>query len=281
MGFNFSDLVARILTGDEIALQNLVFASDTVIKTWARRERQELAWIAYEGKWINYKSLLASSIDTYIGAINIHDQDAISFGQFKEDLIRRFERLIKRCFAEFLNILKKNDEPSWKLVFNDLEKRTAAWFYRKSPSMKDDYHTIFCESFELIYVKFMDDELSFTDSSGFKSYFFKTVENKLFESLKESNKKRMLPFEELEHHALISHEFEKAIEDNELKMITENALHGLNEEERHILTQYFFGGKKLKEIAILTGKTEENVRIKKFRAMKKLYVHFKRIGYGS
>ena len=50
---------------------------------------------------------------------------------------------------------------------------------------------------------------------------------------------------------------------------------------RNFISMNTILGKSLKEIAGETNQREENVRIKKFRALKKLTVYFKKAGYGS
>lgn len=279
MGDDFHHLVTRILNDDKIAFERMVFVSTTIIKTWAKHEKQELRWIAYSGKSIDCNHLVISVMEKYLEKQHNINNDCDSFEKFREYFIKEFKEKLIICFSEFMNLLNSNNEQAWKIVFSDLEYKASAWFYKRSPSVNEEYHSIFCESVELIYSKLIKKELDFSDSCTFKSYFFKTLENKFLESVNNTYKKRNVSFESLNISAVIKPEVDYKIEEHENKLVLSNALLILKQDERQILTEYFYGQKKLRDIAIQTGQTEENVRIKKYRALKKLFHHFRSIGY--
>jgi RNA polymerase sigma factor (sigma-70 family) len=278
---DFCLLVERILNGDEIAYKELAFIGNTIIKTWARNEKQELKWIASNGKSVEFSFLLNSIIEKYLRNSQSNSYEHCSFEQFRSNLIEEFIKDISVRFTEFMNLLKNNDTLSWQVLFNDLEKLSAAWFYKRNHSMKEEFHSIFCESLEVLYLKFIAKEYTFQDSYTFKSFFFKILENKFFESLKNSYRKKSLSLENLGPISISNQEPDKIAEKNEIQNILTKAILRLNKDENYILTEYFYGGKKLKEIADETGQTEESVRIRKFRALKKLFNYFKQSGYGS
>jgi RNA polymerase sigma-70 factor (ECF subfamily) len=279
MGDDFHHLVTRFLNDDRIAFKEILFVSTTIIKTWAKHEKQELRWIAYSGKSIEFDHLVVSVMEKYSKEQFNINQDCNSFELFKDYIIKEFKEKLLICFSEFMNLLNSNNEQAWQIVFSDLENKASAWFYKRSPSVNGECHSIFCESVEVVYSKLMKRELNFSDSSSFKSYFFKTLENKFFESIKKTYRRRTFSFESLNISAVIQPEVDYIIEEHENKRVLNNALLKLDYDERKILTDYYFGKKKLREIACQTSQTEENVRIKKYRALKKLSDHFKSIGY--
>jgi RNA polymerase sigma factor (sigma-70 family) len=278
---DFYLLVERTFKGDKIAFKELAYVGRAIIKTWARHEKQELKWIASNGRSAELSIISDSIIKNYLSNCQFINYEHRSFEGFRSYFIEEFRKEISVGFTEFMNLLKNNDTMAWQIVFNDLEKLSAAWFYKRNHSLKEELHSIFCESVEVVYLKLMGKEYSFSDSCAFKSFFFKILENKLFESLKNSYRNKSLALDNLDSLSLINQEPDQIVEEKEVRIILTKALLRLNQDENHILTEYFYGGKKLKEIADETGQTEENVRVRKFRALKKLFNYFKQTGYGS
>ena len=281
MEVDFQLLVENILNGNKVALRQLVLISSIMVRNWARKEKLELKWIAESGKLVDYRRLVENVINKYITEERSERKDNFCLELFKQFLIEELGNELRIYFSEFMKLLKNNQHQAWKIVFNDLEIRSAAWFYNRKNPYKEENHSLFCESMESVYSKFMKNEFIFNDSRAFKSYFFKTLENKCFESVKNPYLKKAISLDKIDFHDISDPEGERNIEQKENQKMLQKALGKLSHNERFILTEYFFGEKKLKEIASETGQSEENIRIRKHRALKKLFNHFKLMGYGS
>ncbi|GEM_PF-6408354 len=282
MEVDFQLLIRNIRDGDKAALEQFLVTSSIIARSLARKERQELKWIAGpDGEILDHTDLIKKVIFKFIDEKTEFSGNYMSMDDFKRFFEDEFRKKLCFSFSEFMKLLKNKQSKAWKIVFNDLESRSASWFYIRAGSYKKEYHSIFCESIETIYVKLMGSELFFSDSGAFKSYFFKTLENKFHEFVKNPYLAKAVSIDSINFPYTAYHEGEIALELTEQKLIIERALNQLRDGERYILTEYFYADKQLKDIASETGLTEENIRIKKYRALKKLFNLFKTIGYGS
>jgi RNA polymerase sigma-70 factor (ECF subfamily) len=282
MEVDFQLLVKKILEDDNASLVQLTLTSSIIIRSWARKEKHELRWLAgQDGKLVDYDQLVVKVLHKYISENQQVKGTYITLEHFKKFIIEEFRKEIRSCFSCFMKLLKAKHHAAWKTVFNDLESRSAAWFYKRKFLYKEDNHSMFCESLESVFTKFINNELVFNDSCSFKSYFFKTLENKYFEFVKDPYRKKSVSLDSIDFPEITDQEGERVIELTERRSLLQKALNNLNHDERLILTEYFYGEKKLKEIASESGQTEENIRIKKYRALKKLFNNFKLMGYES
>lgn len=277
---DFGHLIASASGGNEDSLSRLAFVLTAMLNTWARRERQEIRWIASDGKCMDHPSLVKTIIEKYL-KVYAQNKAIPSFGSFMEYAIREFRELVQAGFMQFLQLLRQNNQQAWKIVYEDLQERSAAWFYKKNHSLNGKEHSIFTLSVEIIYTKFMDNAIFAGDAVAFKSYFFRILENKVHEAFKDPFSKRSVPIEEVHIKSLFHFDTDSSVEEDERVKILVRALGILNPEESQILNEYYFGEKNLKTIAQETNQTEENIRIKKFRALKKLNKYLQKAGYGS
>lgn len=258
---------------------HLIITSSIIVRNWARKEKHELGWIAKDGRTLDYNDLVTGVVEKYIEELQTGKSFASGMDYFKTFLIREFENALHLYFSAFMVLLKENRQTAWKTVINDLEKRSASWFFKRDKYLKEECHELFCESVELVYLKFMKEEYIFKSSVAFKSFFFRTLENKYLESLKNPYRKKAVSLDSLDFPVLF--EEESDIDRFERQKMLKTGMDHLTDEERYVLNEFFFGEKKLREIAIETGQSEENIRIRKFRALKKLQDHFKFFGYES
>lgn len=282
MEVDFQLLFKQVLEGDDTALSQLTLTSSMIVRNWARKEKQELSWIAgQDGCVIDYLHLVEKVVHSYVSENRNTTGSVLTMEHFKRFLTEEFGKEIRSCFSDFIKILKANRHEAWKIVFDDLESRSASWFYKRNWLYREENHLLFCESLESVYMKFMNNEFVFNDSCAFKSYFFKTLEIRYFEFVKDPYLKKSVSLDSINLREFSDKE---EVSRNELtagRRIIRAALNKLRPDERLILIAYFYGEKKLKEIASETGQSEENVRIKKFRALKKLFKDFIQKGYES
>lgn len=269
----------RIIKGNNQSLRHLIITSSIIVRNWARKEKHELGWIAKDGKAFDYNDLVTGVVEKYIEESQTGKSFASGMDYFKTFLISEFENALHLYFSAFMGLLKENRHTAWKTVINDLEKRSCSWFFKRDKYLKEECHELFCESVELVYIKFMEGEYAFNSSVAFKSFFFKTLEYKYFESIKNPYRKKAVSLDSIDFPVLL--EEDSDIDRYERRKMLKTGMDNLTNEERYVLTEFFFGEKKLKEIAFETGQSEENIRIRKFRALKKLQDHFKFFGYES
>jgi len=282
MEVDFQLLVRKIRNGDKPALEQFIVTCSIIARNRARKERRELKWIAGpDGKITGYTNLVENVIRKLIFGSQEFASVYMSLNDFKRFFTDEFGRELGTGFSEFLKLLKNKQNPAWKIVFKDLESRSAAWFYKKTGAYKEEFNSIFCESMETVYLNLLRNELYFNDSCAFKSYFFKILENKYHESAKNPYLAKAVSIDSINFSQISDHEGERDLELTEQRFIIEKALNQLSEGERYILTEYFYADKQLKYIASETGQSEENIRIKKYRALKKLFGLFKTAGYGA
>lgn len=275
---DFQLLLTKTLNKDNDAWQRLLFVSGTFIKTWARRNQIELSWMAADNQLTIINIELQKLIEKYLNDIDPGEIPTMQFADFKAWLVQEFIAVNKRCFFAFTEQLKKNDEAAWKQVSRLLEIKSASWFYKRWKEIHEDHHDIFCSSIEILYTRIVKGKMSFEDSRSFKSYFFKILENKTLEELKNTYKKRVVTQSENQLLVFMNEDVTPLYEE-EKRQLVKTALQKLNMDEQDILTCYFFEEKKLKDIALEIGLSEENVRIKKYRALQKLSTYFKVMGY--
>ncbi|MFO7658496.1 MAG: sigma-70 family RNA polymerase sigma factor [Bacteroidales bacterium] len=281
MEINFPKLIALILNDDKEALQKLLFSADEIVKTWCRREKQETKWIATGGKPVTLRHITCYIVEDFCKHQEQKDIHLNTFSLFKDHLIRELKSVLKSRFAEFMNLLKDKENKAWQIVCNDLQNRASSWFFKRNLKEPEINYSLFCESLEVLYIKLMNNQLYFPDSPAFKSYFFKILENKYHELSKDNYRRRALSIDDMIATPLFDSEYEDEMEKRELQLMVKNAFGKLNQDEQEILTEYFYEDKKLKDIAAERNQTEENVRIKKFRALKKLFEQLKDNVYGS
>jgi hypothetical protein len=168
---SFQLQLEQIIRGKNQSFRKLITISSIIVRNWARKEKRELGWIAKDGIILDYSDLVTDVVKKYIAELLIDKTFTSSMDHFKTYLISEFEDVLHINFSEFLRLLKENRHIAWKIVTNDLEKRSAAWFFKRNRSLKEECHALFCESIELVYIKFMKGECVFNSSVAFKSFF--------------------------------------------------------------------------------------------------------------
>ncbi len=176
MDVDFHQLTNLAQKHDYEALYRLKYVAATIIKTWAKREKQELKWMASNEKTVDYSCIIDCIIEQLITGNRGDLLKELTFPQFKTFLIETFRNRMAACFSVFLSLLKGSHDQAWQIVFNDLENHSAAWFYKNRLSVKYNCHAIFSEAFEILYSNYIEKDLEFRDSCAFKSYFFKILD---------------------------------------------------------------------------------------------------------
>jgi RNA polymerase sigma-70 factor, ECF subfamily len=148
-------------------------------------------------------------------------------------------------------------------------KRMAYTLALKLVQVPEDAEDIAQDSF----VKAFQALDNFRGESKFSTWLYRIIFNI---SVARLRKKTVTTIEiDDEHH----HNFDVCESDNFLTRLTiseqnailRNAIDRLLAEEKALITLYYMNDSPVKEIALITGDTESNVKIKLFRARKKLW----------
>ena len=122
------------------------------------------------------------------------------------------------------------------------------------------------------FVKIYKSLDKFKGESKLSSWIYKICYNNCLDRLKKQKTKRpVLPINEFTEHKVKSLiNILDTIEENERKQMIKSCLDLLPAEDSFLLTLYYFNENSLKEIAAVMGVNENNVKIKLYRARKKL-----------
>jgi RNA polymerase sigma-70 factor (ECF subfamily) len=112
----------------------------------------------------------------------------------------------------------------------------------------------------------------FKGESKFSTWIYKITYNNCLDRLKKQKRNRPVVAinEYTEHEVKSLMNVLDTIEENERKQMIKSCLDLLPAEESFLLTLYYFNENSLKEISLIMGITENNVKIKLYRSRKKL-----------
>jgi|TARA_R100000479_G_scaffold33554_4_gene14232 RNA polymerase sigma-70 factor (ECF subfamily) len=127
------------------------------------------------------------------------------------------------------------------------------------------------------FVKAFEALSTFRGESKFSSWLYSIAYRKALDTIRKN--KRFKTTKCIEEYAKIDfRETENALtylEDKERKDFIENCIMQLPEDNAAIITLYYFDELSVKEIAVITKLTEDNIKIKLYRSRKKLFTLLK------
>lgn len=129
------------------------------------------------------------------------------------------------------------------------------------------------------FVKAYKNLKSFKGASKFSTWLYKIA---YYACLDELKKQKRAPFtEDLDILGNLDVDDTKSglenLQDEERSMLINSALAQLNEEEQALLTLFYFEEQSLKELAQIMDMTPNNIKVKLFRARKKMAVLLKNV----
>jgi RNA polymerase sigma factor (sigma-70 family) len=173
-------------------------------------------------------------------------------------------------FQQFMEKLKAGDGEAWEILCFVLKRLITYWLMSKGRLYREA-QSIYHEAFTTFYEIFPTCE--FEDFHKLKSCILSITDKKLKEYFRQQQKEqRFINIEDSyrENNSTSAFLRSEEIEHVERKLYIKSIILTLKEQEKDILYSYYYYGEKLKEIAKRLGTTEENCRIIKFRALKKL-----------
>lgn len=165
--------------------------------------------------------------------------------------------------------LKIGDEVAFREFFNHYYERVFFYAYRRV-KMREVAEDITQETF----LKFVHTLSSFELKEGYHldTWIYAIERNTIRDWFRRNLGKEVLSLEEKfsnKFKPILEDPFETA-ENEEINEVVNKAVEQLNENYRDVIKMRFYEGKSIKEIASLLKKSEDNVKVIQFRALKRL-----------
>uniref|UniRef100_A0A7C4XZZ9 Sigma-70 family RNA polymerase sigma factor n=1 Tax=Caldisericum exile TaxID=693075 RepID=A0A7C4XZZ9_9BACT len=165
--------------------------------------------------------------------------------------------------------LKIGDEVAFREFFNHYYERVFFYAYRRV-KMREVAEDITQETF----LKFVHTLSSFELKEGYHldTWIYAIERNTIRDWFRRNLGKEVLSLEEKFNNKfkpILEDPFETA-ENEEINEVVNKAVEQLNENYRDVIKMRFYEGKSIKEIASLLKKSEDNVKVIQFRALKRL-----------
>ncbi len=277
MQSDFSIFVEQLLKNEQQALKSLKFVVQQVIKQWMAKTKNETAWLASHNRIMHIDDISESLLKDVTEQINgglLNDYKSL-----RHFIISRLETITKNHFYDFFKMLCKGNNKAWKNLSDTLRVRCLGWFYHRN--IKDNVliSETFNDSMTLLYEKLSAGELKFSDAIALKSYYFRVLEYKIMEYSR--SQLPHIELSEITHYSDSTFDPYLPVVTEEAGKIIEHALAMLDDTDKDIIISYYFYGEHLNVIAVRTGLSEENVRVRKHRALGFLKKILKEEGYGT
>lgn len=174
----------------------------------------------------------------------------------------------EQSFNEFLDKLKRNDERAWSQLNFVLKRILGKWLSKKN-IYKENYAEIYSNVLSVFIEKISS--LSFENFTSLKSYIFSIAENKVKEFYRKTTKNnKNEPIEEhFDSDYLFIIEGDNEDKNERIQKIFQ-FFSKLTEVEQNVMKLLYIEEKSIKEVSIILGLTEGNVRVIKHRAIEKL-----------
>ncbi|GHC55121.1 RNA polymerase sigma factor [Ulvibacter litoralis] len=127
------------------------------------------------------------------------------------------------------------------------------------------------------FVKAFQSLASYRGDAKFSSWLYSIVYRKALDSLRKNKKYQASELIEdiTEGDALSVDNALHYLEAEERKKVIQECILKLSEEEAVIVTLYYFEDQSVREIAVVTALSEENIKVKLYRSRKKLFTLLK------
>ncbi|MCP9198341.1 RNA polymerase sigma factor [Gramella sp. GC03-9] len=123
------------------------------------------------------------------------------------------------------------------------------------------------------FIKAFDSLPGFRGESKFSTWLYRIVYHKSLDRIKKNKRQQHLEvIEEITAQQVV--EIENGLEymiQSERHELIGNCIQKLSEEDAAIISLYYFEEQSVKEISVITGLTEDNIKIKLYRSRKRLF----------
>lgn len=172
----------------------------------------------------------------------------------------------------YINLIIKGDTSSFAILVDRYKDMVINLSFRMLQNREEAE-----EATQDVFVKIYKSLSRFKGDSKFSTWLYKVTYNTCIDRLK--NKKRNIALvypEYFDESVLVSLiNVLDTIEESERRLMIKNCLNLLPAEESFLLTLFYFQEHSLKEISMIMGIKENNLKIKLLRSRKKLAAIFK------
>ena len=165
----------------------------------------------------------------------------------------------------------KQNPQCFEPIYKKYYKQLLNFVYKRVENLDD------CrEVTSVVFAKALSKIKTYTDYGfPFSSWLYRIAVNEINEFYRDSKKRRALSIDE---KGITSIAEETGNHKHELKSVLKKALHYLSEAEMLLIELRFFEERPFSEMAEIIGITENNAKVRTYRAIDKLKVIYAKIG---
>jgi RNA polymerase sigma factor (sigma-70 family) len=267
MSSDFKDFINLLDSGNQEAWDIMRFEMEQIIEHSCKEGLIEMLWVS-DGMSIPKNK--TQFFDEIFNLVREKLADSLyqlnNFKELKNFILAFSISYIHNGFKNFITLLPQNHDRAWWRLDKDLKTKLVYWLISAKRSSLLEAEQIYYDALVVFTQAVHHKKLDFPASRNLKSYIFRIAELKMMEMDRENQKlEKTSNFEMHKDLSLVDELY-----DEELDLKIENLLTRLETQEREILFGNYFRNENLKTIAARLGITEENCRVIKFRALKKM-----------
>jgi len=267
MSRDFKDFISLLDSGNKEAWDIMRFEMEQIIEHRCKEGLIEMLWVSDGMSIPKNKTQFFDEIYKLVRE-KLYDSLAQfnNFKEFKEFILAMSTSYIHDGFKNFMLLLLQNHDRAWWRLDKDLKTKMVYWLISAKRSNLPEAEQVYYDALVVFTQAVRQKKLDFPTSKNLKSYIFRIAELKMMEMDRESQKQEKISNLEVYKDLSLLDE----LYDEELDLKIENLMQRLDTQEREILFSNYFYNENLKAIARRLGITEENCRVIKFRALKKM-----------
>ncbi|MBK7712390.1 MAG: sigma-70 family RNA polymerase sigma factor [Bacteroidales bacterium] len=267
MSGDFRDFISLLDSGNQEAWDIMRFNMEQMIEHRCKEDLIEILWIS-DGTGIpkNKTQLFDEVFRLFREKFNDSLPQFENFKALKKYILDLCSSYINDGFRNFMLLLSRNDSRAWFRLDKDLKTKMVYWLVSVKKSNLTDAEQVYYDALITFTQVVQQKKLDFSSSKNLKSYIFRITELKMLEMNRENRRQEKFSNSETGENLSLVEE----LYDEELDLKIEELMKRLDTLEREILFNNFYHNKSLKTIASRLGITEENCRVIKFRALKKM-----------
>jgi RNA polymerase sigma factor (sigma-70 family) len=264
---DFKDFINLLRSNDQEAWNIMRFEMEQIVEHWCKERLIEMLWVSDgeiipDNKTQFFDEIFGLFKEKYSNSL----PQFLTFKEFKECILSFSNSYISNGFIHFKLLLPQNHRKAWWRLDKDLKTKMVFWLLSEKRSNSLEAEQVYYNSLDAFSQALKQKKLDFQASNNLKSYIFRIAELKMYEIGRENRKHAKITGIEMPKDLSLIDE----IYDVEIDIKIENLMTMLEEQEREILFSNYFHGDNLKVIAQRLKISEENCRVIKFRALKKM-----------
>lgn len=263
---NFDALLKGIRKGDSAIRKAITEHIGIILRTWCKRNKNEITWMMRKGKIETEFSLHTRVTDDLYSVLKDDKSEIKNYKHYQDFIIEKGNQYLADGYASFNKALIGASSLPWQLLEKTMWKYAVKWLADRNIFNREAIRELHYGALEVLFEKIKQQSLQFNQSSELKSYYFKILEFKWKEFIREKGKSHRYTDKIPELFYSTDESGAHPLTDKIREYIKQ-----LEPDEQYILKAYYFFEKKLTEIAEDLELSPENCRVIKHRALRKLY----------